>query len=306
MINALPEQVAAIRRFSRFYTRRIGAMDAAYLGGPYVLAEVRALYEIAHADGVTPKALAELTGLDPGYLSRILGRFDRDGLTLRQRSAQDGRSVTLRLTDRGRQVFGELQMRSDGLVEDLIAPLPDKARARLTAAMAGIEQLMAAPARSEIILRQHRAGDMGWVIWRHAVTYARDFGYDGRFEAMVARIAADFIEGFDPMRERCWIAEREGEIVGSVFLAKGDGDEAKLRLFLIEASVRGRGLGKRLVAECVAFARSAGYGGINLWTQSNLIAARAVYAGAGFALIESRPHRQWGPDLVGETWRLRF
>jgi len=306
MSSALPAQVAAVRRFNRFYTRRIGVMDAAYLGGPYVLAEVRALYEIAQSDGVTPKALAELSGLDPGYLSRILQRFDRDGLIRRERSAQDGRSVTLRVTDHGRQVFGELQTRQEGLVENLIAPLPDMARARLTEAMADVERLMGAPTRGEIILRPHRVGDMGWVTWRHGVLYAREYGWDERFEAMVARIAADFIEGFDPARERCWIAERDGEIVGSIFLVGGDGDEARLRLLLTEPSVRGHGLGKRLVAECVDFAREAGYGGVTLWTQSILIPARAVYAGAGFQLTESRAHRTFGFDLVGETWTLRF
>ena len=306
MSATLPTQVAAVRRFNRFYTRRIGVLDAKYLGGPYVLAEGRALYEIAHAEGVTPKALAELAGLDPGYLSRILGRFEREGLIRRERSATDGRSVSLYLTDRGRTAFGELQTRSDGLVEGLIAPLPAGGRARLTEAMADVEALLAAPTGSQIILRPHRVGDMGWVTWRHAVLYARDYGWDERFEALVARIVADFVEQFDPARERCWIAERDGEIVGSIFLVKGNGDEAKLRLLLTEPSARGQGLGKRLVAECVAFAREAGYGGVTLWTQSILTAARAVYAGAGFEMAESRPHREFGFDLVGETWKLRF
>ena len=306
MSATLPTQIAAIRRFNRFYTRRIGVLDAKYLGGPYVLAEGRALYEIAQAEGVTPKALAEMAGLDPGYLSRILGRFEREGLIRRERSATDGRSVSLYLTGRGRTAFGELQTRSDGLVEGLIAPLPQPARARLTEAMADVEALLAAPARSEITLRPHRTGDMGWITWRHAVLYGRDYGWDERFEAMIAHVVADFVDGFDPDREHCWIAERDGEAVGCIFLVKGDGDEAKLRLLLTEPSARGQGLGKRLVAECIAFAREAGYGGVSLWTQSILTTARGIYARAGFELAESQPHREFGFDLVGETWRLRF
>jgi DNA-binding MarR family transcriptional regulator/N-acetylglutamate synthase-like GNAT family acetyltransferase len=302
----LPEQVAAVRRFNRFYTRQIGVLGPTYLGGPYALSEGRMLYEIAHAEGVTPKALAELAGLDPGYLSRILGRFERDGLVRRERSASDGRSVSLYLTEDGRRVFGDLQLRSDSQAEGLIGPLPARDRERLTGAMADVERLMAAPAPADILLRPHRVGDMGWVTWRHAVLYAREQGWDERFEALVARIVADFVENFDPARERCWIAERDGEIVGSVFLVTGDGDEAKLRLLLIEPSVRGRGLGRRLVAECVSFAREAGYGGVTLWTQSILTAARGVYAGAGFQLTESQPHREFGCDLIGETWKLRF
>jgi DNA-binding MarR family transcriptional regulator/GNAT superfamily N-acetyltransferase len=306
MSTRLPEQVAAIRRFNRFYTRRIGVLDRTFLGGPYALAEIRTLYEISRCEGVTPKALAERTGLDPGYLSRIVARLDRDGMIRRERSREDGRSVTLWTTETGRRTQGELNERSNEQVEGLIATLPQKARVRLTEAMADVEGLLAAPSADEIILRPHRVGDMGWVTWRHAVLYAREHGWDERFEAMVARIVADFIETFDPARERCWIAERDGEIVGSIFLVKGDGDEGKLRLLLTEPSVRGSGLGKRLVRECVEFARTAGYGGVTLWTQSILSAARGVYAGAGFELVESQPHRLLGEGLVGETWKLRF
>jgi DNA-binding MarR family transcriptional regulator/GNAT superfamily N-acetyltransferase len=306
MSTALPAQVAAVRRFNRFYTRRIGVLDRTFLGGPYALAEIRSLYEISQCEGVTPKALAERTGLDQGYLSRILARLERDGMIRRERSSEDGRSVTLWTTGTGRRTQSELNERSNEQVEGLIAPLPHGARARLTEAMAEVEGLLAARSDAEIILRAHRMGDMGWVTWRHAVLYAREHGWDERFEAMVARIVADFIEQFDQERERCWIAERDGEIVGSVFLVKGDGDEAKLRLLLTEPSARGQGLGKRLVAECVNFAREAGYGGVTLWTQSILTAARAAYAGAGFRLTESEPHRLLGIELIGETWKLRF
>jgi len=306
MSTALPAQIAAVRRFNRFYTRRIGVLDRTFLGGPYALAEIRTLYEVSQCEGVTPKALAERTGLDPGYLSRILARLERDGMIRRERSPDDGRSVTLWTTPAGRRTQGELNERSNEQVEGLIAPLPQAARARLTEAMADVEGLLAARSGGEITLRSHRVGDMGWVTWRHAVLYAREHGWDERFEAMVARIVADFIAHFDPVRERCWIAEREGEIVGSVFLVKGDGDEAKLRLLLTEPSARGLGLGRRLVAECVDFAREAGYAGVTLWTQSILTAARSVYTRAGFRLTASEPHRLLGEELVGETWKLRF
>jgi DNA-binding MarR family transcriptional regulator/GNAT superfamily N-acetyltransferase len=306
MLMTLPEQIAAVRRFNRFYTRQIGVLDAKYLGGPFVLAEGRALYEIAQAEGVTPKALAESAGLDPGYLSRILNRFERDGLVERRRSVSDGRSVSLHLTGQGRTVYAQLQVRSDGQVEGLIRPLPDPARIQLTAAMADVERLIDPRRESAITLRPHRVGDMGWITWRHAVLYNQEHGWGEGFEALVARICADFIEQFDPAREYCWVAEEAGQIVGSIFCVAGDGDEAKLRLLLTEPSVRGRGLGKRLVAECVTFAREKGYGGVTLWTQSILSAARGVYAGAGFELVESRAHNTFGVDLIGETWKVRF
>ena len=302
----LPQQVAAVRRFNRFYTRRIGVLDRTFLGGPYALGEIRTLYEITQYGGVTPKTLAERLSLDPGHLSRILARLERDGMIRRERSAADGRSVSLWATEAGLGTQGELNARSNEQVEGLIAHLPQAARARLTEAMADVEELLTARMEGEITLRAHRIGDMGWITWRHAVLYNREYGWGDLFEAMVARIVADFIDHFDPERERCWIAEKDGEIVGSVFLVAGDGEEAKLRLLLIEPSVRGQGLGRRLVAECVAFAREVGYGGITLWTQSILTAARAAYAGAGFELVDTTPHDTIGIPLVGETWKLRF
>ena len=305
--ETLPAAVAAIRRFNRFYTRRIGALDEAHLGAPFSLAEGRVLYEIAQApEGLSPKTVAARTGLDAGYLSRILKRFEGEAMMTRAPSPRDGRGVTLELTDRGRRAYGDLRLVAEGAVEGMIGGLGAAGRARLVSAVADVERLLDAPPAGEIILRPHRVGDMGWVTWRHGVLYARDYGWDERFEALVARIAADFVEHFDPARERCWIAERDGEPLGSVFLVKGEGDEAKLRLLLIEPSARGLGLGRRLVKECTDFARAAGYGGVSLWTQSILTAARAIYAAAGFELIESTPHRTIGVDLVGETWRLRF
>ena len=300
--------IAAVRRFNRFYTRRIGALDEAHLGEPYGLAEVRVLYEVAEAPagGVTPKAIAAETGLDAGYLSRILKRFEREALVTRARDPADGRGVVLALTPIGQAAFEDLRRVAEDAVAGMIAPLTPTQQARLTAAMAEMQALLLQKPAGEVILRPHRVGDMGWVTQRHAALYAAEYGWDERFEALVARICADFIEGFDPARERCWIAERDGAPLGSIFLVKGDGGEAKLRLLLIEPAARGLGLGKRLVGECVAFAKAAGYGGVTLWTQSILTAARGVYAAAGFELIDSTPHRTIGVDLVGETWKLRF
>lgn len=308
MPEAPPDPVAAIRRFNRFYTRRIGALDDAHLGGPFSLAECRVLYELAAAETpLTPSVAAERAGLDPGYLSRILRRFEDEALAVSLRSAEDGRSRAVSLTPEGETAYGRLRGEAEGAVEAMIGALSAGQRARLTAAMDEIETLLAARAPGEIRLRPHRVGDMGWVIERHAALYARDYGWDERFEALVARICADFIEAFDSVRERCWIAERDGARLGSVFLVRGDAPgEAKLRLLLIEPSARGLGLGKRLVAECVTFARACGYAEISLWTQSILTAARGIYAAAGFELIDETPHVRIGVPLVGETWRLRL
>lgn len=301
------DPISAVRRFNRFYTRRIGALDEAHLGSPYSLAEGRVLYEVAQSPtGVTPKALAAASGLDAGYLSRILKRFEADGLMVRETSRKDGRSVSIWLTSSGIEAYNGLRQTAEGAVEGILGGLATPERSRLVDAMREIEGLLGAPPPGEVILRPHRVGDMGWVTWRHAVFYAREFGWGDAFEALVARIAADFIQNFDPARERCWIAERGGEIVGSVFLVKGEGDQAKLRLLLVEPSARGLGLGKRLVAECVAFAREAGYGEITLWTQSILTAARGIYAAAGFELVDSTPHNTIGVDLIGETWVLKL
>lgn len=303
----LQDPISAVRRFNRFYTRRIGALDEAHLGSPYSLAEGRVLYEVAQSPtGVTPKALAAASGLDAGYLSRILKRFEADGLMVRETSRKDGRSVSIWLTSSGIEAYNGLRQTAEGAVEGILGGLATPERSRLVDAMREIEGLLGAPPPGEVILRPHRVGDMGWVTWRHAVFYAREFGWGDAFEALVARIAADFIQNFDPARERCWIAERGGEIVGSVFLVKGEGDQAKLRLLLVEPSARGLGLGKRLVAECVAFAREAGYGEITLWTQSILTAARGIYAPAGFELVDSTPHDTIGVELIGETWVLKL
>ncbi|CAN7596707.1 bifunctional helix-turn-helix transcriptional regulator/GNAT family N-acetyltransferase [Phenylobacterium sp. LjRoot164] len=302
------DPVAAVRRFNRFYTRRIGALDEAHLGSPYTLAEMRVLYEVAQApDGITPKLLATRTGMDNGYLSRVLKRFEREALLTRQTSESDRRSVSVWLTSEGIHAYNRWLGSAQGAVEGMLGALTTVQKTKLTKAMAEIEHLLEEPVAGKIVLRGHRPGDIGWVTHRHGTLYAREYGWDERFEALVAQIAADFVNNFDPARERCWIAERDGEILGSIFLVKGERPgQAKLRLLLIEPAARGLGLGKRLVGECVAFARKAGYDEITLWTQSILGAARAVYAAAGFELVESRPDGAFAKGLISETWVLKL
>ncbi|HEX2816562.1 MAG TPA: bifunctional helix-turn-helix transcriptional regulator/GNAT family N-acetyltransferase [Phenylobacterium sp.] len=303
----LSDPVAAVRRFNRFYTRAIGVLEKGYLGTPYTVAEGRVLYEIAKADGIAAKAVGEITGLDAGYLSRIVARLERDGVVARERSARDGRSALLRLTDHGAEVFAPLDQRSAAMVEGLIGALSRPQRDRLTGAMAEVERLLGASPAAPVTLRAHQAGDMGWIVERHGVTYAREYGWNGHIEAETARICADFLDGYDPAAERCWIAQRDGERLGCVFLVKDqESGVARLRLLMLEPAARGLGLGKRLVAECVAFARSAGYREIVLWTHAVLTAARGIYAAQGFELERTWVHDDFGAPEVSETWRLKL
>ena len=300
-------EVSAVRAFNRFYTRQIGVLRDGLLKSPFSLAEVRVLYEIAHRQQPSATELCDELGLDPGYLSRILRGLEKRGLVSKSPSAQDGRQSLLGLTTRGRQTFATLDERQNQEVAALLQALSPAQQAQLADAMRAIESLLdpGPEPRTPYILRSHQSGDMGWVVHRHGVLYAQEYGYDERFEALVAEIAAKFIQHFDPRRERCWIAERDGEIAGSVFLVKKSKSVAKLRLLLVEPSARGLGIGQRLVAECVRFARQAGYRKIVLWTQSELPAARHIYQQAGFRLMEKKPHRDWGrDDLVSEIWEL--
>ena len=299
------DPVAAVRRFNRFYTRAIGMLEKGYLGTSYTVTESRVLYEIGQADGITAKAIGEILGLDAGYLSRIVARLERDGLVGRERSPDDRRSTVLRLTARGREVFPPLDQRSAALVEGMIGGLSAERRRRLTGALAEVEQLLNAPVAGPVVLRPHRTGDMGWIIERHGVLYAREYGWNGHIEAVTARICADFLDGYDPGLERCWIAERDGQRLGCVFLVKDEAPGvARLRLLMVEPSARGLKVGKRLVAECIAFARAAGYREIVLWTHAVLIAARAIYAAEGFQLEETWTHDDFGAPEISETWRL--
>jgi DNA-binding MarR family transcriptional regulator/GNAT superfamily N-acetyltransferase len=302
----LDQRVAAVRSFNRFYTRQIGLLGESYLDSPFSLTQVRVLYELAHRETSTASELAKELGLDTGYLSRILRGFQNDGLIERRPSEADGRQSLLRLTDRGQQAFAPLTARSSEQIGAMLSGLSPGEQDRLLAAMRTIEELLGERRQPSLpyLLRPHRPGDMGWVVHRHAVLYAREYGWDEQFEALIASIVATFIQDCNAKRERCWIAERDGEIVGSVFLVEQSKTIAKLRLLLVEPQARGLGIGTRLVDECVYFARSVGYRKMILWTNSVLHAARRIYEKAGFRLVHAEPHHSFGHDLVGETWEL--
>ena len=306
----LPSTVAAVRQFNRFYTREIGVLHERLLKSPFSLTEVRVLYELAHRQEPTAVELCQELGLDAGYLSRILLGFEKRGLMRRTPCSDDGRRSLLALTTQGRAAFAPLDARSNEEVSLMLSRRSPGQRKRLVESMRAISEILgdAQERKSSYILRPHRPGDMGWVIHRHGVLYSQEHGYDEHFEALVAEIAANFIQNLDPKRERCWIAEREGEIVGSVFLVKKSKSKtvAKLRMLLVEPAARGLGIGKHLVNECVSFARKSGYKKIILWTQSDLHAARSIYKQAGFRLIDEKKHHSWGRDLVAEIWELKL
>jgi DNA-binding MarR family transcriptional regulator/GNAT superfamily N-acetyltransferase len=305
---ALEHRIATVRRFNRFYTQKIGVLGERLLNSPFSLTEARVLYELALRDHATATELRRDLGLDPGYLSRILAGFRRRGLVSRASSEMDRRQSHLSLTQTGRAAFAPLDACSRDEIATLLSSLPEPDQRRLVAAMEQAERLLdsSSPPKVPYLLRPPAAGDIGWVISRHGALYAQEYGFDQDFEALIAEIAAKFITELDPRRERCWIAEREGEPVGSVFLVKGSERTAKLRLLLVEPSARGLGIGARLVAECIRFAQQSGYREITLWTQSVLVAARHIYQAAGFRLIRSEPHHSFGQELVGETWDLTF
>jgi DNA-binding MarR family transcriptional regulator/GNAT superfamily N-acetyltransferase len=305
--SASPGAVAAVRGFNRFYTRRIGVLGDHLLHSPFSLAEMRVLYELAHRPALTATELGTDLGLDAGYLSRILRRFEAQHLLQRTPAADDRRSSVLKLTARGRRAFAPLDRRAKAEVAALLDSLPPTAQRRVIDAMTTIEATLSGAPPQGYTLRPHQPGDMGWVVHRHGAVYWNEWRYNAEFEALVARIVADFLDQFDATRERCWIAEQHGSIVGSVFLVQQSKTVAKLRLLLVEPSARGLGLGRRLVAECVDFARTAGYRKITLWTQSELTAARAIYAAAGFTLVNQHRHHAFGRrNLVAETWDLRL
>lgn len=304
MSHDADDQIAAVRAFNRFYTRKLGVLDQQLLKSPFSLSEARVLYELAHREDPAAKEIGIELGLDAGYLSRIVQKFDDDGLITRKPLPSDRRQYRLGLTARGRQAFAKLERSSHDDVADMLAALPRGDGGRLTAAMAMIERLLGASGASAppATLRGPRPGDMGWVVQSHGAFYASEYGFDSSFEALVAEIAAKFLTSFDASRERCWIADIDGAQVGSVFLVRHSDDVAKLRLLLVDPAGRGQGLGRRLVAECIAFAQARGYRKITLWTQSILVAARRIYQDAGFVLVATEPHRSFGQSLVGETW----
>ena len=302
----LATRIDAVRRFNRFFTRRIGVLREGLLHTPYSLTEARILFEISHRDDLSASDLSRELGLDPGYLSRILARLGRRGLIDKVRSETDGRRRLLSLTSEGKDAFSLLDARSREEVAEMLGELSEGDQRRLLEAMWTIESVLTRGFKfsEPFFLRQHEPGDMGWVVHRHGVLYAREYGWDEHFEALVARIVADFIDKYDPAKERCWIAEMGGERVGCVFVVKAGDTVAKLRLLLVEPGARGLGLGTRFVEECIRFARSRGYTTLTLWTNSVLDAARHIYEEQGFELVEEEEHHSFGHDLVGQNWEL--
>jgi DNA-binding MarR family transcriptional regulator/GNAT superfamily N-acetyltransferase len=304
--NDLQARIEAVRRFNRFFTRRIGVLREGLLHTSYSLTEARVLFEVANRGEATASDLARELGLDPGYLSRILGGLERRGLIQKAPSEADGRRRILSLTSDGLAAFALLDARSREEIAELLDGLPEEEQRRLLEAMKTIESILDEELKlsGSFFVRSHEPGDMGWVVQRHGELYFREYGWDEQFEALVARIVADFIEGYDPSGERCWIAEMEGERVGCVFCVKENNSVAKLRLLLVEPGARGLGLGGHLVDECIRFARRCGYETLTLWTNSVLDAARRIYEGRGFRLVREEEHHSFGRDLMGQTWEL--
>ena len=301
-------RIAAVRVFNRFYTVKLGVLSETFLNTPFSLAECRVLQALAHRDGATATWLGRELDLDPGYLSRILREFERQGLIVRNPSSQDGRQTLISLTSDGRDAFAPLDRASYRAVGNMLSPLSEADQERLVGAMRLISSLIGAPGetRSAFILRAHRMGDMGWVAARHGVLYGEEYGLNHKMEAYVAEVVAKFLREYDPAREHCWIAEQDGVQVGSVFLVKESEEVGRLRLLIVEPKARGLGVGRALVEECLRFARQAGYQEVVLWTHSILTAARRIYASVGFTITETETHDEFGPELVGETWRLRL
>ena len=308
---AVPDDaVDAVRGFNRAYTRRFGLLDQQHLGSDFSLGEVRVLYELAHRDGLSAAGLARSLELDPGHLSRMLAGLRRGGLVRRERSSQDRRASVLGLTPAGRRAFDRLDRKATVQVSALLRAFPDGQRAELVEGLTGIRRLLepreaGAPA---VLIRTHRPGDLGWVLERHGVVYTEEYGWGAPFEAIVARVVAEFAETQDPVREACWVAELEGRRVGSVMLVRHPEREgvARLRLLLVEPEARGLGVGRALVDACTSFARATGYRMVTLWTQSVLAAARAIYARAGYVKVSEAPQTTFGTGLIAEAWELEL
>lgn len=298
-----------VRRFNRFYTKQIGLLQDGFLQSPYSLAEVRVLSELFRREGATSVELCRELDLDPGYVSRMIKKFEKEGLVERQRMADDGRQQSITLTSAGHDTFKPLNDLQHAQVAAIVTALSEQAQLQLVRSMQTIEQLLdsgaaGAIAGNEVIIRNHQPGDMGWVVYQHARIYTDEYGWNSEFEALVARIVAEFLEKFDPQWERCLIAEQNNKVVGSIFIVRKSKTIAQLRLFFVDACARGQGVGKRLLADCVEFARQCGYRSVVLWTQANLIAARHLYEQAGFIKTSEEPHHSFGADLIAETWEL--
>lgn len=298
------QAIAGVRAFNRFYTKRLGILDQQVMNSPYSLTEARVLYELALRSTPSAKDIATALSLDPGYLSRIVQTFSDKGLVTRRPSPTDRRQHLLSLTAKGRLAFGRLNQVSHDDVAVMLATLGPAQAARMLHAMTAIRRLLGDDVVGAVTLRAPQPGDLGWVVQSHAAVYAAEYGFGAAFEGLVAGIVAAFVASYDAARERCWIAERDGVPVGSVFLVRETDDVAKLRLLLVDPAGRGEGVGRRLVLECICFARQCGYRKITLWTHSILLAARQIYRDAGFVLVDSQPHRSFGPELMGETWEM--
>lgn len=303
-MSTIDPAVAAIRGFNRFHTRWVGALGGSLHGSGFALTEARVLYELAQRDGWLAGELARDLGLDPAYLSRILKRFAAEGWLERTRSPRDGRALSLRLTEEGRAEFGPLDEASRGQAAAVLARLGPAEQARLVAALGSAQALLSGEASAAPVIRDHRPGDIGWVIAAHGRLYAQEYGWDISFEGFVAEIAGQFLQRFQPGRERCLIAELDGMPVGSAFVVRDSDAVAKLRLVIVERRAQGFGLGKALVAQAIGFAREAGYERMVLWTNDILHAARAIYVAQGFRLIAEEKHHSFGQDLVGQNWEL--
>ena len=304
---ASPSHVATVREFSRFYTRRLGTLDEGLLETPWSLTEARVIFELAQAPLTDMASLRATLALDSGYLSRLLAKFDAAGLIVRKASASDGRRQSLALTAAGKRLFRTLDERSNRQVGELLAALPEPVREAMTGAMRTVMRALGDKAGPPLVaLRGLRPGDMGWIVQRHGELYAREYGLSSSFEALVARIAADYLDTHQPGRDDAWIAEVDGQRAGCVLCVRKDDETAQLRVLLVESWARGHGLGTRLVDECIRFARGSGYRKLVLWTNDVLVAARRIYVAAGFELVREEAHHSFGKDLVGQFWELRL
>lgn len=299
-------RIGAIRAFNRFYTRKIGLLRAGHLGSDLSLTEVRVLYELAQREQLLAADLVRELELDAGYVSRIVARFQKKGWLTRRRSSEDARKAHLALTERGRKAFGALDVRQHDEIGALLAPLPAPQQVQLQHCLETAHSLLSGvqSRAGETTLREHRPGDIGWIVQKHGELYAREYGWNQEFEALVAEICTSFLRSFDPSGERCWIAERDGVAAGCIMLVRHSRTVAKLRLLLVDPQHRGQGVGELLVDECLRFARACGYRKIVLWTQSVLVGARRIYEAKGFRLVGTETHERFGPKLVGETWEL--
>ncbi|WET79569.1 helix-turn-helix domain-containing GNAT family N-acetyltransferase [Amycolatopsis sp. QT-25] len=307
-MNRSTDRVATVRAFNRLYTGVIGVLDEGPADAEYSLSEARILFELAQQDLTQVTDLRKRLDLDAGYTSRLLARLEKRGLLTRERSDEDARRQLVRLTEDGREAFAVLDRRSVGRIGSLLGKFGEDEQERLLGAMDAITSLVGERAPNPtLVLRPPRPGDFGWVVHRHGALYSREYGWDERFEALVARVVAEYVDRRGDPRQAGWIAELDGERVGSIFcMPAEDGVTAKLRMLLLEPAARGRGVGKRLVTECVEFARAAGYPAMELWTVSLLDAARAIYRKAGFRLVSEETIEGFGHELTGQTWRLEF